>query len=52
MKYNYDINVSNMYLYCFHPDNKDDKYIRYEVLDMEDSVDKIIKDRECMLSNK
>ena len=40
-KYNYKVN--NLFIVCFHPNNKNDNYLIYQVSNMKNEIDKIIK---------
>tara|TARA_B100000927_G_scaffold289932_1_gene287542 strand:+ start:877 stop:1671 length:795 start_codon:yes stop_codon:yes gene_type:complete len=49
---NYGKKVTNMYLVCLHPNNKNKSYLRYEVPDMTDEINKLMKLRGEMLKQK
>jgi hypothetical protein len=49
---NYGKKVTNMYLVCLHPNNKNGSYLRYEVPDMTDEVNDLMQLKRDMLKQK
>ena len=49
---NYGKKVTNMYLVCLHPNNKNNSYLRYEVPDMTNEVNDLMELRRDMLKQK
>ena len=46
---NYGKKVTNMYLVCLHPNNKNKSYLRYEVPNMSDEIIDLMKLRKSNL---
>jgi ATP-dependent exoDNAse (exonuclease V) beta subunit len=40
---NYDKKVSDMYLICLHPNNKNESYLKFKVPDLQDEITKLMK---------
>ena len=49
---NYGKKVTNMYLVCLHPNNKNKSYLRYEVPDMTNEINDLMNLRRDMLKQK
>ena len=49
---NYGKKVTNMYLVCLHPNNKNNSYLRYEVPDMTNEVNDLMDLRREIVKQK
>ena len=40
---NYDLKVSNMFIVCLHPENKNENYLLYPIKDMKNEIQNIFQ---------
>ncbi len=47
----YGKRVTDLYIVCLHPENKNSNYIKFKLPDLQDEIDKLFKERIAFLNN-
>lgn len=48
---NYNKKINKMYIICFHPNNENNSYIKYEIPDLSNEINNLFQLRMCQINN-